>query len=157
MVAATSVPNAKNRMGRAIDSIVDPWPPSTDPVWEFFESACAYCGLELVKGERKGHIDHATAAGGNHMGNLVLACAACNGDEKLDMPWRAFLDIKVPDADLRRARTERIERWQELNAKTEWSRTSEVDTIEAEARALMTAFSEKCAELRAAVARARAT
>src|SRR5438105_3045481 len=80
-MAATSVSAAKNRMARAVESIIDPWPSSIDPIWDFFGSECAYCGVKLVKGERLGHIDHATSKAGNHMGNLVLACSVCNGDE----------------------------------------------------------------------------
>lgn len=81
-MAAKSVSNAKNGMARAVDSILDPWPTSKDPIWDFFGSECAYCGVKLVEGERLGHIDHAAPKAGNHMGNLVLACSVCNGDEK---------------------------------------------------------------------------
>ena len=108
-MASTSVPAAKNRMARAVESILDPWPPSMLPIWEYFGSECAYCGVKLVKGERLGHIDHATSKAGNQMGNLVLACSVCNGDEKRDMDWRAFLEVKVGDATLREKRIARIE------------------------------------------------
>ena len=49
-----------------------------------FESACAYCRKALDRSQRLGHIDHATTGGGNQLGNLILACSRCNGDEKLD-------------------------------------------------------------------------
>src|SRR3954468_22776241 len=116
-MAATSVSAAKNRMARAVESILDPWPASTEPIWDFFGSECAYCGVKLVKGERLGHIDHATSNAGNHLGNLVLACSVCNGDEKRDVDWRDFLDQKVSDPALRQERTWRIERWQTLHPK----------------------------------------
>ncbi|MGI8411936.1 MAG: hypothetical protein ACR2QA_05470 [Solirubrobacteraceae bacterium] len=109
-MAATSVSAAKNRMARAVGSILDQWPASTDPIWDFFGSDCA-CVVTLVKGERLGHIDHATSKAGNHVGNLVLASYVCSGDEKLDMDWREFLEQKVSDQSLRQQRIERIERW----------------------------------------------
>lgn len=154
-MAATSISVAKNRMNRAVDSILDPWPVSKDPIWTFFDSACAYCGLELARGDRRGHIDHATPGAGNHLGNLVLACAACNGDEKLDMDWRPFLEQKVADAELRHGRAARIEEWQLLHPKPDLAASAEVAAIESELRAMAHAFGAKCAELRAAVRAAR--
>lgn len=154
-MSATSVSAAKNRMGRAVESILDPWPASTDPIWDFFGSECAYCGVKLVKGERLGHIDHATSKAGNHMGNLVLACSGCNGDEKLDMDWAAFLGQKVGDPVLRRERIERIERWQARHPKSELAASPEIAAVNAELRAMIVAFGERCAELRAAVADAK--
>lgn len=154
-MAATSVSAAKNRMGRAIDSILDPWPASKDPIWEFFGSSCAYCGVELVKDDRLGHIDHATAGAGNFLGNLVLSCSVCNGDEKLDMPWRAFLEQKIADLDLRAERIAKIQRWQALHPSVELAASPDVVRIDGELREMMTAFSSKCDELRAAVKAAK--
>lgn len=154
-MAATSVSAAKNRMARAVESILDPWPASVDPIWDFFGSECAYCGVKLVKGERLGHIDHATSKAGNHMGNLVLACSVCNGDEKLDVDWREFLEEKVSEQALRQERIERIERWQALHPKPELAASPEVVAADEELRAMIVAFGEKCAELRAAVADAK--
>jgi hypothetical protein len=154
-MAPTSVSAAKNRMARAVESILDPWPANKDPIWNFFGSECAYCGVKLVKGERVGHIDHATSKAGNHIGNLVLACSVCNGDEKLDMDWHAFLEQKVSDPALRQERTERIERWQVLHPKPEPAASPEVAAVDAELRALIVAFGQKCAELRTAVAHAK--
>ena len=74
MVTPT-VSNAKNRMRRVIDAIVDPWPKDEAPIWEHFDSACAYCGIELNRMGRKAHMDHAVSGAGNHLGNLILACA----------------------------------------------------------------------------------
>jgi len=154
-MAATSVSAAKNRMGRAVDSILDAWPASKDPIWDFFGSECAYCGVKLVRDERLGHIDHATSKAGNHMGNLVLACSVCNGDEKLDMGWRAFLEQKVRDPAVRQERVARIERWQALHPKPELAASPRVAALDAELRAMIVAFGEKCAELRTAVAAAK--
>ena len=49
-------------------------PIDVGPVWDHFESRCAYCDVALDIAGRSAHIDHAEAAGGNHLGNLVLAC-----------------------------------------------------------------------------------
>jgi hypothetical protein len=154
-MAATSVSAAKNRMARAVESILDSWPASTDPIWDFFSSECAYCGVKLVKGERLGHIDHATSKAGNHMGNLVLACSVCNGDEKLDKNWREFLEQKVADQASRQERIERIERWQALHPKPDLTVPPEVAALDAELRAMIVAFGQKCAELRAAITDAK--
>ena len=154
-MAATSVSAAKNRMARAVESILDEWPTSKDPIWDFFGSECAYCGVKLVKGERLGHIDHATSKAGNHTGNLVLACSVCNGDEKLDMDWRDFLEKKVSEPALRQERIARIERWQALHPKPELAASPQVAALDAELQAMFVAFGEKCAELRTAVADAK--
>jgi hypothetical protein len=154
-MAATSVSAAKNRMARAVDSILDPWPPSTDPIWDFFGSQCAYCGVKLVNGGRLGHIDHADPGAGNHLGNLVLACSVCNGDEKLDIGWREFLALKVSDAAVRVGRIRRIEQWQALHPRAALSASVEIAALDADLRAMIVAFGEKCAELRAAVTDAK--
>jgi hypothetical protein len=86
MVVPT-VSNAKNRMQRVINAIIDPPPRDEQPIWDHFEYACAYCGAELDRKGRKAHMDHAVADGGNQLGNLILSCAMCNGDEKLDEHW----------------------------------------------------------------------
>lgn len=147
---------AKNHMGRAVDAIVDPRPTSEDPIWDYFEAKCAYCGTTLSKADREGHIDHATPGGGNHSGNLVLACSPCNGDEKLDADWRVFLNQKVSDPQVRQVRITKIEAWQAMHPKPEWTPTPQVEAIEAELREMIVAFGVKCAELRKAVADAKA-
>lgn len=63
----TSVPQAKNVMLRAMQEILDPSPLDVGPEWDHFESRCAYCDLPLDIGGRSAHIDHAEAAGGNHI------------------------------------------------------------------------------------------
>jgi hypothetical protein len=83
-------------------------------LWEFFGSACAYCGGPLKRGQREGHVDHlvpTTDGGVNHISNRVLSCATCNGDEKLDRPWLEFLGEKVKDRSLVNKRRKRIEAW----------------------------------------------
>jgi hypothetical protein len=45
--------------------------------------------------QRRGHVDHATIGGGNQLGNLILACSRCNGGEKRDQDWQAFLFLKT--------------------------------------------------------------
>ena len=98
------MPQAKNVMLRAMREILDPSPIDVGPVWDHFESRCAYCDVALDIAGRSAHIDHAEAAGGNHLGNLVLACGSCNGDDKRDMPWRDFVASKSSvDRDAARA------------------------------------------------------
>jgi len=107
---------AKNTIRRALRTVVDPEPTAKEvsSLWEYFGSACAYCGLLLKKENREGHIDHlisATKDGVNHISNRVLSCPICNGDEKGESPWLEFLTRKVKDSSLFESRKNRIEKW----------------------------------------------
>ena len=154
MVVPT-VSNAKNRMRRVITAIVDPWPKDEQPIWDHFSSRCAYCGVELDRKGRKAHMDHATADGGNHLGNLILSCATCNGDEKLGEGWQDFLTRKVSDPEIRAARSRRIEEWMALHPAVPWTPSPEVDALVRELEATVDAFGVKCAELRKVVTHER--
>ncbi len=89
-----SLSQAKNLMRRALRDLVDP--PASESEQErlriHFHDKCAYCGAPAR--HRQGHIDHAEPGEGNSAGNLLLACAACNGDEKREMGWEEFLKVK---------------------------------------------------------------
>lgn len=107
---------AKNKMRRCLAAILDPHPSRTeiDALWQYFDSRCAYCGLELDRVARVGHIDHIfpTSEGGtNDIHNHVLACAACNGDEKRERPWKAFLMQKAKNQVDSTSRAAKIEEW----------------------------------------------
>ena len=107
-------------MRRALREIVDPSPDAdgVTAIWSFFDSRCAYCGAELDRSKKEGHIDHLTSAsrgGLNNISNRVLSCANCNEKEKLDLPWEQFLGQKVDDPRVREARRERILAWQGQN------------------------------------------
>ncbi|WAM23476.1 HNH endonuclease [Myxococcus sp. NMCA1] len=85
-----------------------------DLVWSHFGSACGYCGRELNRVAREGHVDHLiplSLGGRNHIGNRVLACAACNGNEKRELPWEPFLKSKCTTPDILAARRARIDAW----------------------------------------------
>jgi hypothetical protein len=151
MVVPT-VPNAKNRMRRAIAAIVDPPPRDEQPIWDHFGSACAYCGAGLDRKGRRAHMDHAISDGGNQLGNLILSCATCNGDEKLDEHWRTFLERKVVDPGVRAARAKRIEEWIALHPPLIWTPSPEIEAILHELDELVEQFGAKCAELRSRVA-----
>ncbi|MGO9763164.1 MAG: HNH endonuclease [Solirubrobacteraceae bacterium] len=84
-------------MRRAVAEILDPSPRNVDALWAHFESSCAYCGKPLSREKREGHRDHAAPGGGNGLGNLVLACGSCNGDEKREASWHEFLKQKTTD------------------------------------------------------------
>ena len=107
---------AKNAIRRALLGIVDPYPNATQihRIWAFFDSACAYCGRSLVRGDRDAHIDHLVApgaGGSNALANFVLSCGFCNGDEKRDENWESFLRRKAPDDTAYNLRRNRIETW----------------------------------------------
>lgn len=107
---------AKNQMKRSLNAVLDPLPKNKDvlKLWSFFNSACAYCGVKLVRAERVGHLDHIvphSAGGTNDIHNHVLACARCNGDEKREEDWESFLARKAPSVDVRQERSARIKDW----------------------------------------------
>ena len=109
-------PQAKNAIKRALYEIADPAPNRSEDrtIRAFFKNNCAYCGINLPPEGRTGHIDHLVprqSGGTNHISNLVLACNICNGDEKLDLDWRSFIQQKVPNATERQERIARIEKW----------------------------------------------
>jgi hypothetical protein len=64
----------------------------------------------LTQGNRDAHIDH-LVGGSNVLGNLVLACRVCNGDEKRDEHWESFLRKKATDPETFEARRQHIRDW----------------------------------------------
>ena len=108
--------DAKNIIRRALRTVVDPSPTARDvsALWTHFQNACAYCGTALERARREGQIDHfipTSAGGSNHIGNRVLSCGPCNGNEKQNANGWKFLEQKVLDQVLLRQRRERIESW----------------------------------------------
>jgi len=134
-------------MKRAIEEIVDPGPTSIDSLWEWFESRCAYCGVALVRGERDAHTDHAERDGGNQVGNLVLACGRCNGDEKRDTEWRTFLALKAPDQATFAVRERQILGWMVANPTPVRDFGPEVTELRQRAEALVEEFRVACTAL----------
>lgn len=107
---------AKNKMRRCFAAILDPHPSKSDvaQLWGYFNSTCAYCGAQLERSSRTGHLDHArpTSDGGtNSIHNHVLSCARCNGDERREESWVTFLANKVTDPSLALARKAKIDAW----------------------------------------------
>lgn len=143
-----TVAQAKNLMHRAVDEIVDPSPRNVDPLWKYFGGRCAYCGKELDRDEREGHVDHAVAGGDNHLGNLVLACGVCNGDEKREESWREFLRKKTPDDAAFSIREGRILAWFELHSRPPTVDSPEVARVRAQIDELIEQFAVKCSELK---------
>jgi hypothetical protein len=112
----TTIPYARNVIRRALIGIIDPEPSKSaiTHLWEYFENRCAYCGDQLIRGDRRGHVDHLISraeGGGNHISNRVLSCATCNGDEKRDRDWLEFLREKTKDEVTFRTRFNVIEDW----------------------------------------------
>jgi hypothetical protein len=142
---------AKNLMRRAVEEIIDPGPPSIDVLWAHFNARCAYCDRALDREQREGHTDHAEPGGGNHLGNLVLACGSCNGDEKREQGWTAFLRTKSPDPSTYAEREARIMAWFELHPRQLVSVSAEVQRLREEIEGLIQSFGAKCVELKRAV------
>lgn len=107
---------AKNKIKRSLGAICDPHPSKKEEkdLWEYFNSQCAYCGNEIEKGSRTGHLDHlvpSSEGGTNSIFNHALSCAKCNGDEKREEKWDSFLKKKAEDEDVYRLRKSHIEGW----------------------------------------------
>ena len=106
----------KNIVRRGFSQLVDPGPDAKEQaqIWGFFESECAFCGRQLKKRAKEGHIDHlvsASGGGANHMGNRVLACAPCNEKEKRESHWEDFLKKKCQSQEDFEKRHKRIGDW----------------------------------------------
>ena len=107
---------AKNIMRRSLLAIVDPPPTSAEveELWKYFSGTCVYCGVAIPRSARTGHLDHlipSSQGGTNSVFNHALACAKCNGDQKRELTWREFLQIKATDPLVRSEREARIESW----------------------------------------------
>lgn len=107
---------AKNSIAKALLELIEPRPNTAQKrkIRVFFENKCAYCGCDIPPEGRTGHMDHLIprhSGGTNHISNLVLACNICNGDEKLDQDWQAYIHKKVRNPTERQERIARIERW----------------------------------------------
>jgi 5-methylcytosine-specific restriction endonuclease McrA len=146
-----TVPQAKNRMRRTVEEILDPGPRNVDAVWGHFGARCAYCGQGLSRDRREGHVDHADPYGGNDLGNLVLACASCNGDEKREESWHGFLRRKTPDDALFAEREGRIRAWLDQHPRKSAEDSREIADVREELEGLIEQFARKCAELKALV------
>jgi HNH endonuclease len=143
---------AKNHIRRALRAIVDPEPNDREiaDLWDFFGASCAYCGQPLSKKDRLGHIDHlipGTRGGTNGVYNRVLACPACNGDEKREKDWLEFLQEKAGDPVQFESRRGRIESWRALHIPSALVVSSEL--LNQEIERVVAAFDASMARLRA--------
>jgi hypothetical protein len=144
-------------MRRTVAELLDPTPRNVTPVWDFFHDRCAYCGTPLSRDGREAHIDHAVPGAGNQLGNLVLACGTCNGDEKREESWREFLRRKTDDPHVLVDREARIEGWFASNPLTPVPTSPEIERLRKELEQLIDQFGAKCAELKKLVSAARAS
>lgn len=110
----------KNNVKTGLIEVVDPFTDKQkDMVWDYFDSHCCFCGIKLVRKERKGHMDHLVSkndGGLNHISNRVLACDKCNGDDKREKTWNDFL--KEVSKDEYDKRFKAINDWQGQNKLT---------------------------------------
>ena len=139
---------AKNTMRRALRAVIDPEPTASEiaKLWEYFSSACGYCGRSLSRGNREGHVDHMISGGTNHISNRVLSCAVCNGDEKRDEEWLLFLRKKTSDEQKYRRRYQRIEVWRDSTKSQEQSRID--SEVQAEIERAISSFDNAVSNLR---------
>jgi hypothetical protein len=140
---------AKNTIRRALRAVVDPEPTAMEikELWAHFDSACAYCGRQLSKVDRGGHIDHLVSGGTNHISNRVLACPPCNGDEKRESNWKEFLELKcASDVGMFNQRSQKIQSWRKANERLP-ARIKESE-LEKEIEQAVGAFDSAVANLR---------
>jgi hypothetical protein len=141
---------AKNAMRRAISDLIDL--PLTkkekQQVWDYFNSRCAYCGKSIERTSRYGHIDH-LASSANHIGNCVLACKECNGNEKRDQPWKDFLKLKCADNSTFAMRLKQIESWQtQPTTRKPVALSNEAKAAKSEVESAIAFFEKKFGKLR---------
>jgi hypothetical protein len=82
---------------------------------------------------------------------VVLACGSCNGDEKRETAWRAFLSQKAGDKAAYRERESRILEWFALHPRPASRGSADVLRIREEIDELIATFGAKCAELKQAL------
>jgi 5-methylcytosine-specific restriction endonuclease McrA len=107
---------AKNKIKRSLSAICDPHPSKKEEkaLWEYFNYQCAYCGIEIEKDSRTGHLDHlvpSSEVGTNSIFNHALSCAKCNGDDKREEEWGSFLKKKAETEAILQSRRDHIEGW----------------------------------------------
>lgn len=144
---------AKNLMRRALKDLVDRVPTLAEQqrLREHFNNRCAYCSGSAQPHD--GHIDHADHDGGNALGNLLLACKTCNGNEKREKPWRQFLEEKCgKGSEVYAQRLQVIEAWRASHPIPPRTPTPEVAAALAEAKLAIEAFAEAYAAVRRAMA-----
>lgn len=126
---------AKNTIKRSLFELISksPTEKQKQQIWTYFGNKCAYCGIKLIREERKGHLDHIVPSadgGGNGMYNKLLACSKCNGDEKKDTDWETFLATKAKTKKIYNERYKRIKKWKENDNEIINKKTQEVfDTV----------------------------
>jgi len=150
-----TVGQAKNSMRRAARAIVEGKLTGTEKaaIWAFFGGECAYCGKKLDRSLREGHLDHADPTAGNHLGNRVLSCGPCNGNEKREEPWESFLARKAPEHEKQRAA--KIGDWAARNPAPAVAQEPEVEAARLAVEAAIAQFDAACAGLRTVVLEAR--
>jgi hypothetical protein len=89
-----------------------------------------------------------TSTGGNDLGNLILACASCNGDEKREESWHEFLRRKTPDDALFAEQEGRIRAWLDQHPRRSTEDSPEIAHVREELEGLIEQFAVKCAELK---------
>lgn len=144
---------AKNLMRRALKDLVEGVPGLAEQqrLREQFKHCCAYCGGPA--GPRDGHIDHADHDGGNSLGNLLLACKTCNGDEKREKSWSVFLEEKCgKDIALLAQRRQAIDAWRANHPIPSRNPTPEVAAALADADRAIEVFAQAYAAVRRAMA-----
>lgn len=145
-------------MRRALKDLVDEVPSLAEQqrLREYFKNRCAYCGGSAEP--RDGHLDHADHDGGNSLGNLLLACKTCNGDEKREKSWEVFLKEKCgKDPAVLAQRQQVIATWRTAHPIPPRTQPLAVAEALTEAERAIEMFAQAYAAVRRAVAVTNAT
>jgi hypothetical protein len=105
----------------------------------------------MVRGNRDAHVDHLVSkgdGGSNALGNFVLACNVCNGDEKREEHWESFLRKKAPEEVSYRMRRERIEKWIASCPELPASDAAAMASVNQEINKVIAAFDEALRKIR---------
>ena len=149
---------AKNMMRRALADLMDPPPRESEQLElrDHFAHSCCYCGRDAPP--REGHLDHADTRGGKRLGNFLLACRRCNGDEKRETGWEDFLRAKCgDDAAVHGERHALISAWLDRHRSDPRASTPEIETARAAAEKAIEVYEVAYNALRQAVVASRSS
>lgn len=141
----------KNCMRRGLRLIVDPEPKQVEKqrCFEFFNHACAYCGIEIEM--KRGDFDHlvpAACGGRNHISNRVFSCKPCNAKEKRDKPWEQFLIEKHGVGSVLEAKKQKIMQWISSTGAASPLPEKALQLLESEAARVIDEYDQACKKIR---------
>ena len=142
----------KNIMRRGLRLLIDPNPEPEQRTQcvEYFGHMCAYCCVDVAKGQ--GDLDHllsSSKGGRNHISNRVYSCKRCNAEEKREKGWESFLLEKYGPGPAFNERRGKILGWVAIAGVVPPLSDDTLAILEAQSRAVVAGYDEACKMIRA--------